>query len=646
MFNPITVEIVFFSLANLVVILSSMLITKPFGSKSVSERVLQVFLTAISLIMVTELFLGVVIQSLTWRNLLLIHGMVGAIAMGCFWKRFSHPRHFDVFSCLHCFRSIIKGSLFIKSLLVLAAIEVLINLFIGIFFPPGVWDCWTYHLTSVAYWMQDQAIRIIDTPVIRSNIFPLNSELLNLWNVIFLKSDRIVSLTQMPFAFMGTMAVYALSRKMGVNEPNSFVASLLFFFTPLVVLQSSTAQNDLMFAGILLAGIYFAQSFTESLCMKDLLFSGIASGILVGTKGHGVLFCFLLLGYILVGTMKKGKWSFLARIMLLYLIPVIGLGGFLYLRNWIHFHNPLYPATIEFLGLKIFSGNPALSGLDQFKPGLSTLLENLGVLGKDWFEIHDRFGFPEASGYGPQWIILGVPSILYTLIYGLTQRGRGETKCIIKVLFFILFSFVAFLYLRRLTQWSMRLTLFLPAGGALATGFLFQHASYLSRALIKFIVTGSILYVMINTTVLNLYAPFPKFELILNLSPSERTIANLGPWPEKLAAYKMIDRLAQSGDTIGYITHGDGWIYPLFGRHFERKVYHLGNRSEANVIALIRNRNIKYLILRRNVNLKVQRMIRESPQLFLLRYEGDNNVYEVVGQVSDNSGHAHGLRND
>jgi hypothetical protein len=639
-------KLFFYFLSTLIVIFSNLLITQRFKSKSVLERVLQVFLLVFSQIILSELFLGVVIRSLTSENLLLANSAIFMIACGIFLTGPKPLKDLKISNDLHPLFEMIKGSLFNKFLLGLMAVQISIILFIGTFFPPGVWDCWTYHLTSVAYWMQDQAIQIIDTAVLRSNIFPVNSELLNLWNVIFFKSDRIVSLTQLPFAFMGMIAVYGLGRKMGLNERKSLVASLLFFFTPLVVLQSSTAQNDLIFVGILLTGIYFAQSFTESLCLRDLLFSGISSGILMGTKGHGALFCFFLLGYILVGTMRKMNLCFLARIMFLYLILVVGLGGFSYFRNWIHFHNPFYPATIELMGVRIFSGDPTIWRIHYLKPGLSTLLENVGSLWQKWFEINNHFGRPEGAGYGPQWIILGLPSIIYTIIYYLKQRLKGESKCIIRPLLLILLSFIAFVFVRMPSPWNMRLTLFLPAGGAIATGLLFQHASYLHKALIKFIVLISILFVMVNSTVYNLYAPLSQFELVLSLPPSERTIGNLGPWPQKLEGYKMIDRLAQSGDAIGYMTHGDGWIYPLFGRHFERKVYNMGERSGEQFIALIKDRKIKYLILRRDVDPTIQKIIDQSPEIFLLKHEGENNVYEVTGQGSANLSHANGRRDD
>ena len=629
------IKIIHYFLATLVLILSSIVVAGRFKSKSLLDRVLEVYLLAVSQIILSELFLGVVIRSLTSENLLLTNSAIFMIACGLLLIRSKPLDDLKIFIDLHPLFEMIKGSVFNKFLLGLMAVQISIILFIGTFFAPGVWDCWTYHLTSVAYWLQDQAIKIIDTPVTRSNIFPINSELLNLWNAIFLKSDRIVSLTQFPFALMGLIAVYGLSRKIGLNKQNSFIASVLFFFTPLVVLQSSTAQNDVITATTFLVGTYFAISFTEFLNLRDLIFCGISAGILVGVKSQGLLFSLFLLGYLLIRTWKRGGLGFLVRISLIYVVPVVVLGGFAYFRNWIYFQNPFYPVTIEILGIKIFRGNPSFSDA-YIQPGLTTLIQNVVGLGRRWFEIHDQFGVPEISSYGPQWIILGIPSIIYIFIYCLIQRLNEEAKHIIKPLSFILFSFIAFLFTHKPNPWDMRLTLFLPAGGAIATGFFFQHASYPHRTLIKFVAVLSILYVLINSTVYNLYAPLSEFRLVVNLPPSERTIGNLGPWPEKLGAYRVIDSLAQSGDTIGYLTHGDGWIYPLFGRHFDRKVYNIDKRNAEEVLAWIKSRRIKYLILNKEANPKIRRIIKESPNLFLLKYEGENCVYHVLGQIPSN----------
>jgi hypothetical protein len=98
----------------------------------------------------------------------------------------------------------------------------------------------------------------------------------------------------------------------------------------------------------------------------------------------------------------------------------------------------------------------------------------------------------------------------------------------------------------------------------------------------------------------------------------------------------VIDSLAQSGDTIGYLTHGDGWIYPLFGRHFDRKVYNIDKGNAEEVLAWIKSRRIKYLVLNKEANPKIRRIIKESPNIFLLKYEGENCVYHVLGQIPSN----------
>ena len=623
------IKVLFYTLSTVIVILSSILITRRFKPDSLLDRVLGLSLFIVSQIILTELLLGVLIQSLTWQNLLIVNGVILIVVLGSFSKISNllkdFKREFEILSGLSHLFQVVKDSNFIKLLLFFVAVESSIILFIGAFFPPGVWDCWTYHLTSVAYWMQDQAIKIIDTPVARSNFLPLNSELLNLWNVIFFRSDRMVSLTQFPFAFMAIIAVFGLGLKIGLNETNSLTASLLFFFTPISLLQSSTAQNDLIASTTFLIGIYFAYAFVDSLCLKTLLLSGIASGILVGTKSQGLLFGLLLLGYILFETMRKVKLTFLVKMVVIYLIPIALLGGFVYIRNWIYFHNPFYPATIGILGIRVFSGNPDIWNA-FFQPGLTTFLQNIAGLWDRWFEVHDHFGIPEISGYGPQWIIIGIPSIVYAFVFFFKHQLKKEAK----LLFFIIFSFFPFLFLHKPNPWDMRLTLFLPSAGALAAGLLLQHASSLCKSIIKFIIILSILYAVVNSTLYNAYAPLSRFRLALNIPSSERTIENFAPWFERFEGFRVIGRLAQSGDAIGYLTHGDGWIYPLFGRHFEHRVYNIDRGSAEALLDLIRQRKIKYLILHKDGNLKIREFIQESPQLFLLNYEGENSVYRVI----------------
>ncbi|MEF9426144.1 MAG: hypothetical protein L0956_02850 [Candidatus Mariimomonas ferrooxydans] len=78
----------------------------------------------------------------------------------------------------------------------------MLDYILGYLFPSFTWDALWYHLPMVGYIMQSGAIQEVPASsfIIQFiNSLPKNIELLFLWNIIFLKNDTIVDLTQLFF---------------------------------------------------------------------------------------------------------------------------------------------------------------------------------------------------------------------------------------------------------------------------------------------------------------------------------------------------------------------------------------------------------------------------------------------------------------
>jgi len=528
----------------------------------------------------------------------------------------------------------IRTSSFTLILFFLILVQIAWILFLGFLFPPYVWDAITYHLSSVAYWLQAGKIHLIDTPVSRSNIYPMNVELFFLWNVIFLRNDVLVDLSQFFFALLGLLGIYALTRKIGVSPRSSLAASAVFFFTPLVLIQSKTCQTDLAAAVLFLIALNFAFQYGKDSKISNLFVSGLASGILMGSKSTGPILVFCLYLYLWVnwirlrskksrprGTSAKREGSppYVRFIVnnLCFLVPVLILGGYWYVRNWVYCNNPV-GHELKIFGFVLFEG-----GVGPPKPGLAALWANLRLLPSRWFELIDDYYNADRSAYGPQWIVLGIPSAAFFLVNSIKNKTKNNPGL---VLFFVL-TFLFSIFILFPDPWSARLVLFLPAIGAISVGYALDNFSRKGRISVQRLILIVISWSIFNAASHSYFTP-SKFRKFLHLPLEKRSSANFGLFVSP--AYSFIDSQAKDGDHIGYTVHGDGFVYPLFGSRLERKVYYIHHGfSLSEMISRIEEKEIRYLLT--NANNNVDRLAESRPDLFRRIYSAGDNVYEVKG---------------
>ena len=618
-------------LASVAAVCTGVIVSSRFEVKYYSDRLLIIALVFLVQIILSTLFLGVIVQRLYAPELLALNVSLSTVIWLICRKGPDLGGCKNFITNVSGFFSQIRVSVFTLVLLLLVLVEIIWTLFLGFLFPPYAWDALTYHLPSVTYWLQQGKIFIIDTPNLRSNAYPMNIELFYLWNVIFLKNDIIVDLSQFFFALLGLLTVYSISRKVGLNTRNSFVAATLYFFTPLVLIQSKTCMTDVAVAVMFLIAINFAFQYSKEFKTSNLFFCGIASGILAGSRFTGTVFVFSLCIWILISWVtshfknfyqtpwmfKKGTAAAYSKpIMniLCFLAPIVVLGSYWYLRNWIHFGNPFYP-----FALKIFSG-----GARQLGSGFAALWANLRLLPPRWLDaIYDYYNY-DRQGYGPQWIILGVPGTAFLLAISIRQKLKDN----IRLILFFIFTFLFFIFLWPPDPWSARLALFVPAIGAVSLGYVLANFSRRSRKLVKYLILSVIFWSALHTALPFYFFP-PRFHRLLSLPQQRRTTANLGIFLSP--AYLFIDKYATPEDRIGYTVHGDAFTYPLFGSQLRRRIYYLRKDvTYEEMLTKLKEEKITYLLT--NANNHVDRIAQSHPDIFVRMFSGGDNVYLVKWQ--------------
>jgi len=168
------------------------------------------------------------------------------IALVC-WTVRGRPRPATA-AARNAFRAIATDSVtgpFLAVTLAILGYEVLLALAV----PPDNWDSLTYHLARVAAWAQHGGFYWIpNAPDDRLNEFQPLAEQEILYFVVAGGSTRLFALPQLFAEFAILAGVYGTARRLGFEVRPAACAAFLVATFSVVVLEATTAQNDLVAA--------------------------------------------------------------------------------------------------------------------------------------------------------------------------------------------------------------------------------------------------------------------------------------------------------------------------------------------------------------------------------------------------------------
>jgi hypothetical protein len=539
------------------------------------------------------MMLGVIFQQLYVKPLLVINLIISSIviivpsalsrelplSMELIKKVFDEIRN-----GFHQLLRLLKSDKILLSISFLFTASILWIILQGYLFPSYTWDALWYHLPIVGNIIQSGAIREIPVNSFIEqfiNIFPKNIELFFIWNIIFLKSDVIVDLSQLPFAVAGVFTVYSLALKLNINEKYAVYSALLFFFTPIIILQSTTNYVDVSIAVLFLLAINFLISpgngtnnaFYSRKRKLSVLLAGLTTGVLFGAKGSGPLFVSVLTAVILVQEVARNKFTqsykrailtALSYIALYFILPVLLLGGYWYIKNWVVYGNPVYPIAISLFGVTLFKG--LYQGIIEPPPEIINSLSYLTKPLYVWLENTKYYLYDSRlGGLGPVWFILLLPSLIFSWAHAYTKKNYN---------YFVIFIIIAAAFALYPRNWTPRYVIFLAGLGALSFGFVLERFSRRDTWL------RSIALILIFYTCIISNSPCvtpKKMSEFMSLPVSERTIGWQAPFNIDLHARQeygywiWISRNIDEGDTLAY-TFEPLFHSPLWNSSFTSKI--------------------------------------------------------------------------
>jgi hypothetical protein len=216
----------------------------------------------------------------------------------------------------------------------------------GILYAPNTIDSTVYHLTRIEFWIQHKNVNYFATQTDRMLYQPPLAEYMILQLRVLQDSDTFSFIIQWVFSIGACIGVSLLAEIAGANKKVQYLSFFIAATIPILILQSSSTQNDVTVSFFIVMTAYFLLKNLKENDSSSAIFSGISIGEAILTKGTAYVFLFPICMY--WGIMKlikvyRKEAKFLTQLGFLSLLFVsfLIICGTFYYRNFILIDSPL-----------------------------------------------------------------------------------------------------------------------------------------------------------------------------------------------------------------------------------------------------------------------------------------------------------------
>ncbi|MBR6099346.1 glycosyltransferase family 39 protein [bacterium] len=208
-----------------------------------------------------------------------------AIISGIIWYKKGKP----VFHirCKRFFKRLYYAVMSDKYLLVLGLAFLFmcgISLFLISFMPIVNPDADAYHVMRSTFWISNGNLNHFFTADTRALVMPINSEILYLWLLIFLKKQLWFGIFSFAGFLLSITSLYGILGNTRISERVKLWTIFILSSLPAVIVQLSGTETDIIIAGLVLSSIYLYWENLKTGKKNELYFSALAYALAIGTK--------------------------------------------------------------------------------------------------------------------------------------------------------------------------------------------------------------------------------------------------------------------------------------------------------------------------------------------------------------------------
>ncbi|WP_329106000.1 hypothetical protein OG792_34230 [Micromonospora sp. NBC_01699] len=167
---------------------------------------------------------------------------------------------------------------------------LLVELVVAVLAEPNNYDSQTYHLPKVEHWVAQRTVEIWPTVVDRQVTMPPGAEYLLLHLRLFTGGDGLYNLVQWAAGLACLLLAARIAAQLGGGRRAQLLTAFLVGTTPMVVLQATSTQTDLVTAAwVACLATLVLDGLTRRVTAGSALALGVATGLVAVTKTSGLI---------------------------------------------------------------------------------------------------------------------------------------------------------------------------------------------------------------------------------------------------------------------------------------------------------------------------------------------------------------------
>lgn len=393
------------------VLASSFFIANILDSKNIVNNIIYFWLLAFANIVLTFEILSL-FSGISQINVLIMNFLIAFLSVA-WWVAKKFPViNFDIKNAFGKFISVLKLDKTIAYLFIGFLFVCAVSLFLTAVIPGSDIDSSTYRVVRAIFWIDHGNLNQFPAPEARMLMFPINSEILYAWFMLFLKNDSLLFIFNFCGVGLFLTSVFGILSQLTASLRKKLWVVLISASIPFVLLRYTGLETGVIISALVLCCIYlyieYLKNHKKSLCFM----SALALALGVGTKTTVLLLMpALALWFIWYSFYceKKNFYKPLVRFGLYFFAAFVVFASYNYISNFIHYGHFIS-------AMNVANGH---SNSDGF----------LSVFSNLYRYVFDFFAFPEyiwSAGLSSK--ILGLREGLLTLLNA--NNGFGSTSAI------------------------------------------------------------------------------------------------------------------------------------------------------------------------------------------------------------------------
>lgn len=431
-----------------------------------------------------------------------------------------------------------------KILLLFLIVNLIIIASIAWTSPPSTWDAMVSNVARIMHWIQNQNIKVFPTNTEAQFYYPPFAAIAIMQLQVLSGTDYLSNFIQF-FSMLGCLLLVSLiAKKLSPSITCQLFSIIICGTIPMLILQASSTQYELVLGFFILGFIYFIDEFTNHPSLLYSFLAGASLGLAVYTKPIAYVYVIPFIFIFIVCVIRKFDFTNIKKSFAFWGVQILpiplsffAVSAPYFYRNYEYFGNilgnPVGLVTIEFSFPKLITNTfwnlgghlqffyPVNSAISILINAIVSNFDNIFLVKSDIFGVFiiPVLNFNEDNTGNAIHVILILVTLLIILIF--TFRKKIKNAYMNKYIFGIAFSFILFCLFFNYNEYNIRyqLPLFIlcaPLVGYILSKCINKKISYLILILL---LTISLPWVVLNET-----KPIVSYK---TLEPIYPTISNI-----------------------------------------------------------------------------------------------------------------------